>query len=332
MTPYFSILIPVFNKAGQMDECIESLKAQSFTDFEVVFVNDGSTDSSADDIARFCAADGRFRSVSHEKNSSVMTARCTGMREAKGRYILFIDSDDVFSPDTCESLHELLSERPVDIVRFDIIEEPKMHLRAAEKFPEGEFEAYMQGKISPTVWKNCFSKAVTERALSRITPFYSNMAEDLFLSAVLYHCAESFAVLNRTFYHYRMGSGMSTVYTVTPEKMKRDMDSLVLVADNLYAYTDRYCPEKRGAAEELIKRNMRYIFLLRVWKDSDPVNLADVIFVLNTDRTRWLYEEVCREVLPALVRRRFRLTDDKMDLVGAKYDKFTWFDDLGLYF
>ncbi|MBP5606283.1 MAG: glycosyltransferase family 2 protein, partial [Ruminiclostridium sp.] len=210
MKPFFSILIPVYNKAGQMEECVRSIKAQSFADLEVVFVNDGSTDGSAEELARYCSEDSRFRTVTHGNNSSVMTARYTGMQAADGKYILFLDSDDTYSPDTCEKIHDLLEKDPVDIVRFDIIEEPEMRLRPAEEFPEGVLDAFLHGKISPTVWKNCYSSAVIKRAVERIKPFYSNMAEDLFISAVLYHCAESFAVLNDTLYHYQTGSGMST--------------------------------------------------------------------------------------------------------------------------
>lgn len=326
MRPFFSILIPVFNKAGQMDDCIRSLKEETFGNFEVVFVNDGSTDGSADEIARFCAEDERFRAVSHEKNSSVMAARCTGMKEANGEYILFIDSDDTFSPDTCESLHDLLEKQPVDIVRFDIIEEPKMNVRAAEEFPEGVMGAYMKGKISPTVWKNCYSKALTEKVLSRVEPFYSNMAEDLFLSAVFYNCAESFAVLNKVLYHYQTGSGMSTTRKITPDKIRRDMDSMLLVQDHLVSYIDKYCPEYHDDAVFQMKRNMQYIFINSVWEDTDLVNIMDVVYALRGGSTQWLYEKICREAIPALIRKKYLLSDEKMTLAGVPFDRFTWFD------
>ena len=324
--PFFSILIPVYNKAGQMDDCIRSLNEQTFGDFEVVFVNDGSTDGSADEIARICRGDDRFRAVSHEKNSSVMTARYTGMKEAKGEYILFIDSDDTFAPEACGKIHALLCERPVDIVRFEIIEEPKMVVRPAEEFPEGVLDAFMHGKISPTVWKNCYSKTVIKRALERIEPFYSNMAEDLFISAVLYDCAGSFAVINEVFYHYRTGRGMSTTRKVAPAKMRRDMDSLLLTAEHFYAYTDRYCPQYRESAEFLMKRAMRYVFINSVWEEDDFVNIAENIYTLRGGGTQWLYEEACREAIPALVRKKYLLSDERMELAGVRFDRFTWFD------
>lgn len=326
MRPFFSILIPVYNKAGQMEDCIRSLKSQSFTDFETIFVNDGSTDRSAEELDRYCSEDSRFRTLTHEKNSSVMTARYTGMQAACGKYILFLDSDDTYSPDTCEKIHDLLEKDPVDIVRFDIIEEPEMKLRTAESFPEGVLDAFMHGKISPTVWKNCYSYAVIKRAVERIEPFYSNMAEDLFISAVLYHCADSFAVINDTLYHYQTGSGMSTTRKVTPEKIKRDMASLCLTADHFYAYTDSYCPEYREQAEFLMKRAMRYVFINSVWEDDDLVNVLECVYAIRGERTQWLYEEACREAIPAVIRKKYKLSDSRMELAGIKFDRFTWFD------
>ena len=327
MRPFFSILIPVFNKAGQMDDCIRSITEQAFTDFEVLFVDDGSTDDSAQEIGRFCEEDSRMRLIRHEKNSSVMTARYTGMQNAEGEYILFIDSDDRFSPDAFESLHALLTGTPVDIVRFDIIEEPKMWVRPAGECPEGVLAAFMKARISPTVWKNCYSSEVIRKAVSRISPFYSNMAEDLFLSAVFYDCAQSFAVLGKVLYHYQTGSGMSTSRKVLPGKMKRDMDGILAVADHLYAYVDQYCPQFHADAERQIRRAMRYVFINSIWEDEDPVNQMEVVYSMRGGRTQWLYEEICRDAIPALVRKRFGLTDRKMDLAGAVYERFTWFED-----
>ena len=328
--PFFSVIMPVFNKAGQMNDSVRSLKEQTFKDFEVVFVNDGSTDTSADELARFCKDDERFRIVTHEKNSSVMTARYTGMKEAKGSYILFLDSDDTYAPYTCEKIHESLQNNLVDIVRFDIIEEPEMYIRHAEDFAEGTFDAYMKGKIDPTVWKNCYSQAVVKKALERIEPFYSNMAEDLFLSTVLYHCAESVSVINDVLYHYNKGTGMSTRRKVSPEKMRRDMNSMVAVEEHLFSYVDRYCPEYHSLAERKMKQNMRYIFINSVLNDDDCVNVMEVLYTLRGGKTQWLYEEACREAIPILVRKKYDLTDRKLELIGVKIEPFKllgyWWD------
>ena len=325
MKKFFSIIIPVFNKAGQMNRCIQSLEEQTFKEFEVIFVNDGSTDESANELSQFCRDDDRFRIVTHDKNGSVMKARCTGMKEATGEYILFLDSDDTYAPFTCEKLYQSIQKNPVDIVRFDIIEEPKMEIRRAEDFQDGVFDAYMHGKISPTVWKNCYSKKVVERALERFEPFYSNMAEDLFLSAVLYNCAESFSTVNEILYHYQVGSGMSTKRKVIPEKMRKDIDSILIVAEHLYAYVDEYCSEYRQYAELKIKRNMRYILANSLLDDDDLVNIMEVIYTLRDGKAHWLYEEACRELIPTLVRRKYGLTDDKLEVIGIKVEPFTWF-------
>ena len=65
--PYFSILVPVYNMAGKMDICLDSIKAQTFTDYEVVFVDDGSTDGSYDMLCGFAKEDARYRVYRHDQ-------------------------------------------------------------------------------------------------------------------------------------------------------------------------------------------------------------------------------------------------------------------------
>ena len=102
-TPFFSILVPVFNMESRMDDCIASIKAQTFTDYEVILVDDGSKDGSYEMLLGFAKEDSRYSAFRHEGNRSLLCARYTGMANARGRYILFLDSDDTIVPDTLET-------------------------------------------------------------------------------------------------------------------------------------------------------------------------------------------------------------------------------------
>ena len=101
MTPFFSIIIPVYNVAPYLRECLDSVLAQTFTDWEAICVDDGSTDGSGDVLDEYAAKDKRFR-VIHQKNAGVGAARNKGLDIANGNWILFLDSDDVWQ-------HNLLS-------------------------------------------------------------------------------------------------------------------------------------------------------------------------------------------------------------------------------
>jgi glycosyltransferase involved in cell wall biosynthesis len=103
--PFFSVVIPVFNRAAPLRQAIESVRAQTFQDFEIVVVDDGSTDDPEAVIANF--ADPRIRFF-RQKNGGGGAARNRGIDEAKGAFVAFLDSDDVFLPHHLDSMHALL--------------------------------------------------------------------------------------------------------------------------------------------------------------------------------------------------------------------------------
>ena len=103
---FFSVLIPVYNQVGKMQECIDSLNAQSFTDLEIIMVDDGSTDDSYQMLLSFAGKDPRIKVFRHEKNSSLVGARYTGMQHASGEYVFFLDSDDSITADAFEILNK----------------------------------------------------------------------------------------------------------------------------------------------------------------------------------------------------------------------------------
>lgn len=101
--PLVSIVIPVFNSAKFLKDCIDSLCMQTWTNLEIIAVNDGSTDGSLDILEQYAKADSRLRVVSIE-NSGVSVARNIGIENAKGKYISFVDSDDQVDETMLEKL------------------------------------------------------------------------------------------------------------------------------------------------------------------------------------------------------------------------------------
>ena len=98
-----SIVIPVYNKAKYISDCIESLLQQDFDDFEIIVVDDGSFDDSGRICDEKAAQDSRIR-VIHTENGGVTAARRKGVEHAAGEYIMFVDGDDTLSEDCVEQL------------------------------------------------------------------------------------------------------------------------------------------------------------------------------------------------------------------------------------
>lgn len=115
----FSILVPVYNVIKYLDECLQSLMNQSYEDFEIILVDDGSTDGSGAACDMWQSRYPERIRVIHKPNQGVMLARATAFREATGRYFVFVDSDDVLRADALQVLYGYIREHDPDMVIFD---------------------------------------------------------------------------------------------------------------------------------------------------------------------------------------------------------------------
>ena len=111
MKPFFSIIIPVYNVAPYLHECLDSVLAQTFTDWEAICVDDGSTDGSGAILDEYAAKDRRFKII-HQENAGVSAARNVALALAHGEYVAFVDADDAVAPYWLQSACNLLVGRP----------------------------------------------------------------------------------------------------------------------------------------------------------------------------------------------------------------------------
>ena len=115
--PFFSIIIPVYNVKQYLGKCLESVLSQSFGDFECILVDDGSKDCSSELCDELACQDTRIRVV-HKENEGVAIARNRGICMARGDFLMFLDSDDTFSPDLFETSVSKLKQTNSDILVF----------------------------------------------------------------------------------------------------------------------------------------------------------------------------------------------------------------------
>lgn len=118
-TPLISIVMPVFNSARTLRESVESVKAQTWREWELLLVDDCSSDASRELIAEFVASDVRIRSLLLATNQGAALARNEGVRSASGRYIAFLDSDDLWVPAKLELQMASLQEHSAGLVFSD---------------------------------------------------------------------------------------------------------------------------------------------------------------------------------------------------------------------
>ena len=109
-----SIIIPVYNAESRLEQCVMSIKTQTYTNLEICLINDGSTDGSGALCDRLAAEDTRIK-VFHKENGGVSTARNRGLDEATGEYVVFVDADDYLASNGIEKMVETIAARNCDI-------------------------------------------------------------------------------------------------------------------------------------------------------------------------------------------------------------------------
>ncbi|MGG7036026.1 MAG: glycosyltransferase family 2 protein [Flavobacterium sp.] len=165
--PYFSVIIPVYNKEKFIKNTLKSVLSQTFTDFEILVINDGSTDNSENRILEF--TDKRIHYFS-KKNEGVSTARNLGIEKACADYIFFLDADDYWYPEFLETLHQYTLKFPLQKVfgsAFEIETSKKIFPAAYSITKTNDFELvnYFEASMKESVlWTSsaCFHKEVFE--------------------------------------------------------------------------------------------------------------------------------------------------------------------------
>ena len=116
MNKTISVIVPVYNVASYLPQCLESILNQDYEDLQVLLIDDGSTDDSGVICDRFAAQDSRIQAI-HQKNGGAASAKNAGLRAASGKYLSFVDSDDYLEPDVYGFLVKILEEAQADAVQ-----------------------------------------------------------------------------------------------------------------------------------------------------------------------------------------------------------------------
>lgn len=212
----YSIIIPVYNAEPYLSDCIRSIFAQAVRDYEVILVNDGSTDKSEAICREYVGQDSRFRLIS-QPNSGPLAARMAGIRAARGEYVLFLDADDQWLPHTLAVLDAILTEHRADVLvfffqRFDCQGEEKQltaPIPGTHYYDKSQFRDYVSRWLQNTALNAMWLKAVRRACLvhpqEAIPPI--SFGDDLLQTAWVLHCARSLVCTDRVLYRYRITPG-----------------------------------------------------------------------------------------------------------------------------
>ena len=141
---YISIIVPVYNVEMYLRDCLDSILNQDYSDYEIICVNDASTDNSREILCEYAVKYSKIRIITHLENKGLSAARNTGIANAKGKYLLFVDSDDIIISSTLVELYQLTQKKQVDIVYFDM---DVIYQDAYKKMSKNDEERINSGEI-----------------------------------------------------------------------------------------------------------------------------------------------------------------------------------------
>lgn len=203
--PKLSIILPVYNTEAYLEKCLDSILKNTFQDFELIIVNDGSPDNSEDIILKYIEKYKEKIVYIKKENGGLSDARNTGLSIAKGKYISFVDSDDYIEKNMYEEIFNILKDSPFDIVACDV----NLVYEGSEKIntiSSGYNENIIDRKkikdsmasFYPTVWNKVYKKEILQDIFFLKGVWY----EDLEFMLRVYPNVNSIGVVKKPLYNY----------------------------------------------------------------------------------------------------------------------------------
>jgi len=296
-SPLISIIIPVYNGKKYLAQCIDSIVGQTYGNWELLLIDDGSTDGAEDMCDEYAANNDRI-SVLHKVNGGQASARNEGIALAKGEYIGFVDCDDWLEPDMYATMIATLQREQAEIIICGYTEEYAHRQKIVNG--DGEQTTYdsatslrlvLQGKIGSYLWSMLFKREVVQELMPDLNPYEDHATIFKWISH-----AHRVVILHQSFYHYRQLQG-SSLHSYNP----RNASHFFLAAKERYDYMNEHRPLLGWEAEN------RRLYLRGCIKQAK-------------DLARWpVCDEPIRAIIGEIADELRRFQPVKRQEIGTKY-------------
>lgn len=256
--PFLSIIVPVYNVKNYLSVCIDSILAQTCTDYELILVDDGSTDGSSRLCDDYAAANPRIRCL-HQPNSGHTAARQKGYQASRGEYVTFVDSDDWIRADMYDRMCRAAKDTRADILHCNYIAAaPDREITCSSPFPAGFYDKSRLEKevyprmiyfgdfftygIAPSLCNKIFRRSLLEKHLFHV-PQDIIVGEDGLASYSCMLDAESIYFFEEAFYYYRSNADSVSHHSMPHSRLlenRRMFDTYSQVIDfSRYPYMEK---------------------------------------------------------------------------------------------
>ena len=236
--PKISVIVPVYNVEQYLCRCIDSILAQSFPDFELLLIDDGSKDHSGEICDEYAQKDERVR-VFHKENGGVSSARNLGLDNAKGEWISFVDADDWVEEDYLKNLQNT-DEKEIDLVECGYYNVSKNgEIEVLPTFKDKDAKLYLKKLFSYApfyegyLWVKLFKRSIIGKENLRFDINLHYNEDRVFIAKYLNFC-KNIKTLPRCLYHYNnlQCNAMAKLGNVIDERTITELDSYCILLNN----------------------------------------------------------------------------------------------------
>ena len=219
----FSIIIPIYNVEKYVEQCLESVDGQSYEDYEIILVNDGSTDASETICKNFVANSNRNYQIINQANGGLSAARNTGLAAAKGQWIVFVDSDDYISTDLLKNLDTAMAKNDADLYTFNhnridangnfvakklyAVENARLSFKSEAEMTKYIYDEFLNYGLGWEAWSMIYKRSIIEENNISFQDTKYVFAEDLCFALQYLMHVNSIYVLCDLLYNYRIRPG-----------------------------------------------------------------------------------------------------------------------------
>lgn len=323
MNPMVSIIVPIYNAQNYLNRCIDSILNQEYTDFELLLVDDGSTDSSGSICDTYAASDDRIR-VIHKTNSGVSDTRNTAIRQAKGTYLQFLDSDDWITPDATKLLVRAATEHNCDLVIADfyrVVGERVSHKGDIEDdgvLTREEFAEHMMENPADfyygVLWNKLYRRDIIEKYGLQMDTSVSWCEDFLFNLEYILHANIFYALQAPIYYYVKTKGSLVATQGISISKTIKMKFMVFEYYNNFYknVYDEKDYEKKRLSV---------YRFFVDAASDGAvPPTLLPGVSKLGDERTSVNSDAVAQEGILAEAYRDRKLLERYVETVGLRYD------------
>lgn len=239
MNDLISIIVPVYNVEKYLNQCIDSIIKQTYTNLEIILIDDGSTDNSGKICDEYLSKDCRIK-VLHKENGGLSSARNAGIKICKGKYIGFVDSDDWIDATMYETLYERMLYFDADVIDCGYLKEYrniKLKVNSnKEKVYFGEKlieECYLSNVTKPEVWCKLYKRYIFNTIKFPLNKYY----EDAFIFIPTLSLINKIVIIPACLYHYRQRKSAITKNIFNEKHL-----DVIELHNNEHKYIEKYIP------------------------------------------------------------------------------------------